>query len=70
MTRKQAVELYTILRELKNGSMSKEGITAFILMNLKLLKQIFLKKLNLKILKKVMILLNGITDFNLHLVNG
>ena len=40
MTRKNAVELYTILRELKNGSMSKEGISAFILMRLKL-KAIF-----------------------------
>ena len=36
MTQKNAVELYTILKELKNGSMSKEGITAFILMRLKL----------------------------------
>ena len=36
MTRKQAIELYTILRELKNGSMSKEGISSFILMRLKL----------------------------------
>ena len=36
MIKKQAVELYAILRELKNGSMSKEGITAFILMRLKL----------------------------------
>ena len=40
MTRKQAVELYTILKELKNGSMSKEGLSAFILMRLKL-KAIF-----------------------------
>ena len=40
MTRKNAVELYTILRELKNGSMSKEGLTSFILMSLKL-KTIF-----------------------------
>ena len=36
MTRKQAIELYTILRELKNGSMSKEGMSVFILMRLKL----------------------------------
>lgn len=40
MTRKNAVELYTILRELKNGPMSKEGMSAFILMRLKL-KAIF-----------------------------
>ena len=40
MTKKQAVELYAILRELKNGSMSKEGLTSFILMRLKL-KTIF-----------------------------
>ena len=40
MTRKNAVELYTILRELKNGSMSKEKLTSFILMRLKL-KTIF-----------------------------
>ena len=38
MTRKQAVELYTILRELKNGSMSKEGLTNYILMRIKLKK--------------------------------
>ena len=36
MTRKQAVELYSILRELKNGSMSKEGMSSFILMRLEL----------------------------------
>lgn len=40
MTRKNAVELYAILRELKNGSMSKDGLTSFILMRLKL-KTIF-----------------------------
>ena len=40
MKRKQAVELYAILQELKNGSMSKEGLTSFILMRLKL-KAIF-----------------------------
>ena len=36
MTKKQAVELYSILRELKNGSMSKEGMSSFILMRLEL----------------------------------
>ena len=40
MTKKQAVELYAILRELKNGSMSKEGLTEYILLRLKL-KKIF-----------------------------
>ena len=40
MTKRQAVELYAILRELKNGSMSKEGASSFILMRLKL-KPIF-----------------------------
>ena len=40
MTKKQAVELYALLRELKNGSMSKEGLTEYILLRLKL-KKIF-----------------------------
>ena len=38
MKRKEAVELYAILRELKNGSMSKEGLTEYILLRLKLKK--------------------------------
>ena len=40
MTKRQAVELYALLRELKNGSMSKEGLTEYILLRLKL-KKIF-----------------------------
>ena len=40
MTRKQAVELYSVLRELKNGSMNKESLVAFILMRMKL-KSVF-----------------------------
>ena len=36
MTRKQAVELYSVLKDLRNGAMSKEGMSAFILMRLKL----------------------------------
>ena len=40
MKRKDAVNLYAILRELKNGAMSKEGLTDYILMRLKL-KQVF-----------------------------
>ena len=40
MTRKQAVELYSVLRELKNGSMNKEALVAFILMRMKLNKNI------------------------------
>ena len=38
MKRKDAVELYAILRELKNGGMGKEGLTEYILMRLKLKK--------------------------------
>ena len=40
MTRKQAVELYSVLKTLRNGNMSKEGLTDYILMRLKL-KQVF-----------------------------
>lgn len=36
MKRKEVVELYPVLRELKNGSMSKQALTAFILMRVKL----------------------------------
>ena len=36
MTRKQAVEIYSLLRELKSGGMNKEALTAFILMRMKL----------------------------------
>lgn len=36
MKRKDAVELYAVLRELKNGSMSKEDLVAYILMRVKL----------------------------------
>ena len=38
MTRKQAVELYSVLKDLRNGAMSKEGMTDYILMRLKLKK--------------------------------
>lgn len=38
MTRKQAVELYSVLKDLRNGAMSKEGLTEYILMRLKLKK--------------------------------
>ena len=38
MTRKQAVELYSVLKDLRNGAMSKEGMTEYILMRLKLKK--------------------------------
>ena len=40
MKRKDAVELYSLLRELRNGGMSKESLTAYILMRIKL-KSIF-----------------------------
>ena len=40
MTRKNAVELYSVLRELKNGSINKEALVAFILMRMKL-KSVF-----------------------------
>ena len=36
MTRKNAVEIYSLLRELKSGGMNKEALTAFILMRMKL----------------------------------
>ena len=38
MTRKQAVELYSVLKDMRNGNMSKEGMTEYILMRLKLKK--------------------------------
>ena len=38
MTRKQAVELYSLLKELKSGAMSKDGLTNYILMRIKLKK--------------------------------
>ena len=38
MTKKQAVELYSLLKELKSGAMSKEGLTNYILMRIKLKK--------------------------------
>ena len=38
MTRKEAVELYSVLKDLRNGAMSKEGLTEYILMRLKLKK--------------------------------
>lgn len=40
MKRKDAVELYAILRELKNGGMGRECLTAFILMRMSI-KSIF-----------------------------
>ena len=36
MTKKQTIELYSLLRELKSGGMDKEALTAFILMRMKL----------------------------------
>ena len=38
MKRKEAVELYSVLKDLRNGAMSKEGMTDYILMRLKLKK--------------------------------
>ena len=38
MTKKQAVELYSVLKDMRNGNMSKEGMTEYILMRLKLKK--------------------------------
>ena len=38
MTKKQAVELYSVLKDLRNGAMSKDGLTEYILMRLKLKK--------------------------------
>ena len=38
MTRKQAVELYSVLKDMRNGNMSKDGMTEYILMRLKLKK--------------------------------
>ena len=38
MTRKQAVELYSVLKALRNGNMSKDVLTCYILMRLKLKK--------------------------------
>ena len=38
MTKRQAVELYSVLKDLRNGAMSKEGMTEYILMRLKLKK--------------------------------
>ena len=38
MKRKDAVELYSVLKDLRNGAMSKEGMTDYILMRLKLKK--------------------------------
>ena len=38
MTRKNAVELYSVLKDLRNGAMSKDGLTDYILMRLKLKK--------------------------------
>lgn len=38
MTRKQAVEIYSVLKDLRNGAMSKDGLTEYILMRLKLKK--------------------------------
>ena len=38
MTKRQAVELYSILKELKSGAMSKDGLTNYILMRIKLKK--------------------------------
>lgn len=36
MTKKQAVELYAVLRELNNGNMNRESLASFIVMRLKL----------------------------------
>ena len=38
MTKKQAVELYSVLKDMRNGNMSKDGMTEYILMRLKLKK--------------------------------
>ena len=38
MKRKEAVELYSVLKDLRNGAMSKEGMTDYILIRLKLKK--------------------------------
>ena len=40
MKKTEAIELYSVLRELKNGNMSREALTEFILMRIKL-KAIF-----------------------------